>query len=339
MKRFIAIASAAFLFCSATLAQKKSNEQNDRPVLEQILKQTYVPTVAGKQLLGIGAEADVRQPGTIVVIQRPGLYGSFQRNEPASSAIHGAEAKLFRGHKDYEVPPGERYYVTTIAVASDTILIALLSARPVANSSGSGRVWTTLSFTFPAEVLAKAEKDAVFPALDQWFLAEGPAARNTLPPPSSTPVAAPVAIAAVPTETSPRPAPGVVTTNVPASKILEPGMSRAEVVGSLGQPIQIVQFQNREWLLYPVLSAVLQDGKLERLESPNATTARLNIQSNASGAEIYVDDKFSGNAPSSLNIVPGVHTVRVQAAGHENWSKEISVTAGSDVTLVAKLQP
>ena len=114
-KRFSLLVAAIALLSTAVAAQKKPADQNDRIVLEQILTQTYQPSQVGKQLMGIGGETDIRRAGTIVVIQRPGLYGSLLHTEPASSAIDGLQYKLFRGHQDYEVPAGERYYVTAVA--------------------------------------------------------------------------------------------------------------------------------------------------------------------------------------------------------------------------------
>src|SRR5258708_2400243 len=184
----LSLLTLAFTFFSAGAApQKKPAEQNDRIVLEQILTQTYQPSQVGKQLMGIGGETDIRRAGTIVVIQRRGLFGSLLHTEPASSAIDGIQYKLFRGHQDYEVPAGERYYVTAIAVGSDTVLVALISARGISTQAGTGRMWTTLSFKFPANVLATADKETVFRELDQWFMPEGHATSSAFPAPPAAP--------------------------------------------------------------------------------------------------------------------------------------------------------
>lgn len=171
--RWLSFVLFSALSCTGALAQKQPAAQNDRQVLQEILQQTYQPSLVGKQLLGFGGETDIRRAGTIVVIQRPGLYGSFLHSEPASSSITGLKCELFRGHKDYEVPVGERYYVTSVNVASSTVLVGLISARSVPAHTGAGRLWTTLSFNFPDQVLATAEKETVFRAFDQWFLPEG----------------------------------------------------------------------------------------------------------------------------------------------------------------------
>src|ERR1700758_373370 len=64
LKRLSLLALAAIaLFSEGAAAQKKPAEQNDRIVLEQILTQTYQPSLVGKQLMGIGGETDIRRAG------------------------------------------------------------------------------------------------------------------------------------------------------------------------------------------------------------------------------------------------------------------------------------
>src|SRR5260221_7913482 len=259
-KRFSLLVTVIALLSTAVAAQKKPADQNDRIVLEQILTQTYQPSQVGKQLMGIGGETDIRRAGTIVVIQRPGLFGSLLHTEPASSAIDGIQYKLFRGHQDYEVPAGERYYVTAIAVGSDTVLVALISARGISTQAGTGRMWTTLSFKFPANVLATADKETVFREFDQWLMPEGratSAAPVSAPAISTYPAAAPVA--APPPQSAPRPAPI-------SQSSLAPGMTREQILQSMGNPVREIQFDQRQWMIYPGFVAVLKDNKLESFE-------------------------------------------------------------------------
>jgi len=56
------------------------------------------------------------------------------------------------------------------------------------------------------------------------------------------------------------------------------------------------------------------------------------------GAEVAVDGAFVGNAPASLKLTPGKHTVTVSRNTYKNWSKELSVLAGSEVKLNATLE-
>lgn len=276
------------MLCGAiALAQGKPVVQNDRRVLEEILQQTYQPSLIGKQLMGIGKESDIRRAGTIVVIQRPGLYGSLLHSEPASSAITGLSASLFRGHKDYEVPVGERYYVTSVAVSSSTVLVGLISARSIPTQAGNGRVWTTLSFNFPDQVLATADKETVFRQIDQWFMPEGRGV-SVAPAPTVAPVAAPVAAA-------------------PAA-------------AGAAQPV-----------------AAPQPTAASPAVAPAQTTSQVKIQSDPSGAEIYLDGQMVGSTPSMLMIPSGSHTFRVHASGHPDWTRQVNILPGSEITLSATL--
>lgn len=338
LKRWNFLVILLALCSSAALAQKKPvAAQNDRIVLEQILQQTYQPSLIGKQMLGFGGETDIRRAGTIVVIQRPGLYGSLLHSEPASSSITGLRAELFRGHKDYEVPAGERYYVTALAVSSSTVLVGLISARGIPTQAGVGRMWTTLSFNFPDEVLATADKEAVFRAIDQWFLPEG-RTTSAAPPVTSPPAAAPAGVASAPPLASPAAAvTAPAAAPVPRETPLTPGMTRDQILQALGAPSRELQFGSKLWMMYPGFVAVLSDGKLESVQTSGEGTARVNVQSDPSGAEIYLDDQFVGSTPSTLLLSPGRHAFRVHAAGHADWTRQMNVLSGSELTLSATL--
>jgi len=333
----LSLLTLAFTFFSAGAApQKKPAEQNDRIVLEQILTQTYQPSQVGKQLMGIGGETDIRRAGTIVVIQRPGLFGSLLHTEPASSAIDGVQYKLFRGHQDYEVPAGERYYVTAIAVGSDTVLVALISARGISTQAGTGRMWTTLSFKFPASVLATADKETVFREFDQWFMPEGHATSSAFSAPpaapaiTASPAATPVAAAAPQPIAATRPA-------APRDSTLAPGMTREQILQVMGTPERDIHFDPREWMIYPGFVAVLKDNKLESFETSGAGGAKVAVQSDPAGAEIYLDENLVGSTPSILVVAPGKHAFRLHAAGRADWSRQVNVLTGSDITLTATL--
>jgi len=335
-KRISTLSLALTLFSSSAAAQRTSTVQNDRIVLEQILTQTYQPSQVGKQLMGIGGETDIRRAGTIVVIQRPGLFGSLTHAEPASSAIDGLQYKLFRGHQDYEVPAGERFYVTAVAVGSDTVLVAMISARSISTQAGTGRMWTTLSFKFPANVLATADKETVFREFDQWLMPEGratsatPVAAPPAPAAATYPAAAPVAIAVPQPAAASRPAP-------PSESALTPGMTREQILQAMGKPDREIQFEQRQWMVYPGFVATLKDNKLESFESSGAGATKVTVQSDPPGAEIYLDDQFVGSTPSILSIAPGKHAFRLHASGRADWSRQLNVQPGSDVTLAATL--
>jgi hypothetical protein len=66
-------------------------------------------------------------------------------------------------------------------------------------------------------------------------------------------------------------------------------------------------------------------------------TGTLDVHSTPEGAEVYVDGTFIGNAPATLKLTPGQHTIRVTQAGYKEWSREIGVQAGSEAHLTASL--
>jgi hypothetical protein len=61
------------------------------------------------------------------------------------------------------------------------------------------------------------------------------------------------------------------------------------------------------------------------------------VHSTPEGAEVNVDGAFIGNAPATLKLAPGQHTIRVTQAGFKEWSREIAVQAGSEAHLSAML--
>jgi hypothetical protein len=71
--------------------------------------------------------------------------------------------------------------------------------------------------------------------------------------------------------------------------------------------------------------------------SPPANTAKVMVSSEPTGGEIYVDGNFMGNTPSLIDLPAGSHTVRLEAKGQKPWSRAVSLTAGSKVTLQAVL--
>jgi len=305
--------------------QQKANDSNQRTVLEQILTQTYQPSVVGKHLMGIGSETEVRRAGIIVVVQRPGLYAALLRNETASTAIHGLEAKVFRGNQDYAVPVGERFYVTAISVGGETVFFGLLSARNISVPHGSGRLWAIATFYLPPTVLANADKDAVFRAVDAWFIPEGRAVRNetTLSPP------------VVP---APSAAPPPAQQPAPPQQTLAREMTREQVIAAMGAPEREVSFEGRTWMSYPGMLVVLQGGKLFSVEQSGQSPAKIAIRSDPEGAEIQLDGQLIGSTPSTLDVPAGNHQINVKLAGYEEWQRELRVLAGSEISLVAKLE-
>jgi hypothetical protein len=67
-----------------------------------------------------------------------------------------------------------------------------------------------------------------------------------------------------------------------------------------------------------------------------AGSAALTVNASRPGADIEVDGMFVGNAPSSLQVAAGAHTITVRY-GSNTWQRQIQVTAGGQVNINAEL--
>jgi len=67
--------------------------------------------------------------------------------------------------------------------------------------------------------------------------------------------------------------------------------------------------------------------------------AKLQVASSVPNAEIYIDGKFVGDAPSAISLAAGDHTVELKASKFTDWKRTVSVTSGSDVNIKAEMQP
>jgi hypothetical protein len=322
----VAVGVLSLLLACSGRGQEKSQAADQRTVLEQILTQTYRPSVVGKQLMGVGSDTGVRRAGIILVVQRAGLYASLQRNETASTAIHGLDTQFFRGNKDYVIPVGEPFYVTAVHVGGETVFLGLLSARSITVPHGTGRVWAVATFYFPSQTLANADKEAVFRAIDMWFVPEGrgpvssaPTAGVTPAPPLATPSAVPQQRAAAPEN-------------------LTPGMTREQLVAALGAPQREVSFGAQTWLTYPGMMVFLKDGKLASVDASGQSPVKVAIHSEPGGAEIYLDGQFAGSTPSTFDLPAGNHQVSVRLPGYQEWVRDLRVLGGSEINLEAQLE-
>jgi S1-C subfamily serine protease len=74
-------------------------------------------------------------------------------------------------------------------------------------------------------------------------------------------------------------------------------------------------------------------------QSVPSDKAQLQVASSVPDAEIYIDGKFVGDAPSILSLRTGDYTVEVKASKFADWKRTVSVTSGSNVNIKAELQP
>jgi PEGA domain-containing protein len=73
-------------------------------------------------------------------------------------------------------------------------------------------------------------------------------------------------------------------------------------------------------------------------ESPASVSAKLQLESEPSGADIEVDGSFVGNTPSEVQVSDGEHTIAVKKAGFKDWQRKLKVSGGSSIRLNAELE-
>ncbi len=65
----------------------------------------------------------------------------------------------------------------------------------------------------------------------------------------------------------------------------------------------------------------------------------VSVSSEPDGAEIFVDDKFLGNAPATLKLPAGPHSILLKFPGHADWRRTLEVLKSSKTSLKATLEP
>lgn len=300
----------------AALAGAAAEPASRRADVERALKQRYRLTLVGAGMLGLtGDRASIREAGGILNLRRAGLQGSLDANQPASFHIRQGQAQAARGGQDVALPVGEKFYLHSLYVGSDVIVLGLLSARTVSTPRGAGPVWLALNFFFPPATLADANLGQILPALDLWLLPEE---------------------GLRPLLQEPAPAPGPPPPAVPSQ--LKPGMSREEVVAALGPPQREVSFGARTWLSYAGLVALLEQGKLTSVDRSGQPPAKVQVVSEPDGADVFLDGSFVGSTPATLELPAGTYQVSVRLPGYGEWQRELRVLAGSELTVRARLE-
>jgi len=112
--------------------------------------------------------------------------------------------------------------------------------------------------------------------------------------------------------------------------------------GVTGVPVAVAE-KDREFVPVGVRSDVTNSGPGPTTqEKPATATAEpvkgtVDVTSNPAGADVLVDGTFVGNCPATLRLAAGKHTITVKASGYKDWSRDMSVEAGSEVHLTANL--
>jgi activator of HSP90 ATPase len=87
-------------------------------------------------------------------------------------------------------------------------------------------------------------------------------------------------------------------------------------------------------------AAPTQQPAMTHSASPTATSssAKLQMESNPSGADIEIDGSFVGNTPSDVQVPEGEHTISLKKAGFNVWERKMKISGGSSVHLNAELE-
>ena len=72
--------------------------------------------------------------------------------------------------------------------------------------------------------------------------------------------------------------------------------------------------------------------------APASTSAKIQLESDPTGADIELDGSFVGNTPSEVQVPEGDHTITVKKSGFKDWERKMKVNAGSSVHLSAALE-
>ena len=71
--------------------------------------------------------------------------------------------------------------------------------------------------------------------------------------------------------------------------------------------------------------------------APAPSTGSVTVRSTPFLSEVFVDGDSMGYTPAKIALGPGKHKVRVEKSGYESWTKEMTITVGSELTLDATL--
>ncbi len=71
---------------------------------------------------------------------------------------------------------------------------------------------------------------------------------------------------------------------------------------------------------------------------PPPATGSVTVRSTPFLSEVFVDGDSMGYTPAKIALAPGKHTFRVEKPGYKAWTKEMTITVGSELTLDSTLE-
>lgn len=115
--------------------------------------------------------------------------------------------------------------------------------------------------------------------------------------------------------------------------------------GVSGVPVSVGE-KDRDFVPVGVVTNVSkekgsEEGKTAESTPPAAApeeVGTVTVNTVPDGADVYANGQFYGNAPATLKLKPGKHTVTVKMTGFKDWTREITVNSGSEAHLTASLE-
>ena len=124
--------------------------------------------------------------------------------------------------------------------------------------------------------------------------------------------------------------------------------TRGEVIGinaiqyfrnRADEPVTGINFALSAQDLIDVLRRFYPPAEKAEATAQTAGNATVTVLSDPPGAEIYLDGKFVGDTPSTLQVSAGTHKIRVEASGKKPFERELDVLKDSQISLNASLEP
>jgi hypothetical protein len=102
---------------------------------------------------------------------------------------------------------------------------------------------------------------------------------------------------------------------------------------SIPKGTDVPSFVNGDMKLDPAKFQMAQGGSSIQVGGVASNVA---VSSTPAGADIYLDQNFVGNTPSTISVPPGKHSVSVKKDGFRDWTRDMNFSGGS-ITVNAAL--
>ncbi len=110
------------------------------------------------------------------------------------------------------------------------------------------------------------------------------------------------------------------------------------LVSTTNAPLAVAE-KDRQYVPTTVKATVVKDSDEGEVKTAaKKETGTLSVTSDPGGAEVYVDGEFAGNTPCKLTLDAGKHTLKLTAKDHKDWTRDMTVREGSEMTVTATME-